>query len=540
MADAMGERQVVLPMLPAGPGTRRLALIAVAVSLATFLVIAPFAQVKLPQVPAFLACYELAVVINNLITAVLIVSQFTIARSRALLVLACGYFFTALMAAIHALTFPGLFSEPGLLGALRESTIWLYVFWHVGFPLAVIAYVVLEGTQAERVRLSAWRAVLVAAAVTAGTVLALAAIAFTSEGFLPPLVRDHGLTLTRVVVIATIVVVVLVALVLLWRRPTRSVLDLWLLVALVAWLADIGLSLILNAGRFDLGFYAGRLFGLAQASFVLLMLLLETGALYQRLARSLEAERVERERRLNELQSELIHVSRLSELGHMVLALAHEVNQPLNAITNYIRAGQRMIETGGAIKARPVLDKAANQALRAGQIIDRLRSFVKNGEAVRHVEHLENVIQETVELALVGSTRKTVKPELRLHPDATIAVIDRIQIQQVLLNLIRNAIDAMANSIDRELIIATAPFGDDMIEISVADRGPGLAAEVRDRLFQPFVTTKMSGMGVGLSISRSIVEAHGGHIAARDNPGGGAVFWFCVPRAREGVGHIAA
>jgi two-component system sensor kinase FixL len=298
-----------------------------------------------------------------------------------------------------------------------------------------------------------------------------------------------------------------------------------------AWLCDIALSAMLNGGRFDFGFYAGRIYGLAAASFVLVVLLLETIALYARLARSLEAERRERERRLNELRSELIHVARVSELGQMVSALAHEVNQPLTAIGNYLRAGQRLVRAGDTAKLEAALAKASDEATRASAVIRRLRDFIKKSDSVRRPEDLGPMLEETVALALVAADRRSVGVELRVDPAASAALIDKIQVQQVLLNLIRNAIEAMADGLLPALVIATAPAADGMIAVSVADNGPGLVAEVRNRLFQPFVTSKSEGMGVGLSICHAIIEAHGGRIWAEDNPGGGTVFRFTVPRA---------
>ncbi len=237
----------------------------------------------------------------------------------------------------------------------------------------------------------------------------------------------------------------------------------------------------------------------------------------------------ERERRLHEVQSELIHMSRLSELGPMVSTLAHEVNQPLTAIQNYLRAGYLLAVSGELEKAQSLFIKAIEQSERADAIIRRLREFVRKGETSRQRESLPKIIEEASALSLVGQKAHGVRVAMRLDPLAAWVVVDKVQIQQVLFNLVRNAIEAMAEWSRREVVIAAAPADEGMIEISVADTGPGLAPEVRQRLFQPFVTTKPAGMGVGLSICRSIVEAHGGRMSARDNPGGGTVFRFTVP-----------
>jgi two-component system, LuxR family, sensor kinase FixL len=240
-------------------------------------------------------------------------------------------------------------------------------------------------------------------------------------------------------------------------------------------------------------------------------------------------ERQERDRRLQEVQAELIHVSRLSELAQMVSALAHEVNQPLSAITAYLKATSRFLGSGDQQKAAAIVERAAEQTDRASAIIRRLREFVKKGDAERRAEDLAKVIDEATALAMVGTKNQGVTVRLELDTRVPPAIIDKIQIQQVLFNLMRNAIEAMAASEQRELIIATLQLESGWIEISISDTGPGLAPHVRRNLFQPFVTTKATGMGVGLSICRSIVEAHGGNLRAEDRPGGGTTFRFTMP-----------
>lgn len=238
-------------------------------------------------------------------------------------------------------------------------------------------------------------------------------------------------------------------------------------------------------------------------------------------------ERQQRERRLGELQSELIHVSRLSELGQMASALAHEVNQPLTAMTNYLNALRRLLAAGNQQAAEQAIERVAEQANRAREIIQGLRALVRKGETRKQVESLPKTIEEASALALVGIGRG-LKLEIRIGDDAAEAIIDKIQIQQVLLNLIRNAAEAMADSPRRELSITTGRAAG-MVEISIVDTGPGLPASVRARLFQPFVTTKPTGLGVGLSVCRAIVEAHGGELRAEDANGGGAIFRLTVP-----------
>ena len=254
-------------------------------------------------------------------------------------------------------------------------------------------------------------------------------------------------------------------------------------------------------------------------------------------------ERQQTEARLQELQSELVHISRLSAMGEMASALAHELNQPLSAIANYMKGSRRLLEGSSEANAailRDAMDKAADQALRAGQIIRRLRDFVARGETERRVEDVKKLVEEASALALVGAKDQGIRVHFQFDPSIGFVFADRVQIQQVLLNLMRNAIEAMESSQKRELVISTAAAEGSLVEISVADSGAGIAPEIYAQLFQPFVTTKTQGMGVGLSISRTIVEAHGGFISQRPNPGGGTVFHFTLPAVtKEGADDAA-
>ena len=244
------------------------------------------------------------------------------------------------------------------------------------------------------------------------------------------------------------------------------------------------------------------------------------------------SERQQTEARLQELQSELVHISRLTAMGEMASALAHELNQPLSAIANYLKGSKRLLEAGTDERSgmlRDALDKAGDQALRAGDIIRRLREFVARGEGERRVESVSKLTEEASALALVGAKELGVRVTFRLDPEADLVLADRVQVQQVLVNLIRNAIEAMEGSVRRELFVQSAPFMDGMVVIDVADTGSGVSEEIASQLFQPFVTTKQQGMGVGLSISRTIVEAHGGQIWVEPNPSGGTIFRLTLP-----------
>ena len=243
-------------------------------------------------------------------------------------------------------------------------------------------------------------------------------------------------------------------------------------------------------------------------------------------------ERRSQERRMQELQSELVHVSRLTAMGEMASSLAHELNQPLAAITSYLRGASTLLkaEKIDTDRVREAMDRSAEQALRAGDIIKRLREFVAKGETDHAVESPAKLLEEAAALALVGAREQGVRVSLLCDHELPDILVDKIQIQQVALNLIRNAVEAMEAAPRRELTISVGRR-DDLAFFSVADTGSGIAPAIAKHLFQPFVTSKSSGMGVGLSICRTIIEAHGGRIVARPNEGGGTVFEFTLPFA---------
>lgn len=265
----------------------RLALAVVLASALLFLLFVPFARLKLPELWAFIPVYQSALAIIDLITASLLFTQFTIVRSRALLVLACGYLFTCVIVIVHGLTFPGLFAATGLLGAGPQTTAWLYAFWHLGFPIAVIAYARLKDRKGGNARF------LYAVGAVGVAVLCLSLLATAGHGLLPEVMRGNGYTPVLPVVVAAICMLAMVALAELWRSSRQSTIDLWLMVAMCAWVFDIALSALLNGGRFDLGFYAGRLYGLAAATFVLIALMSRTAGLYAKLSQTLDTEQAQ-------------------------------------------------------------------------------------------------------------------------------------------------------------------------------------------------------------------------------------------------------
>lgn len=243
-------------------------------------------------------------------------------------------------------------------------------------------------------------------------------------------------------------------------------------------------------------------------------------------------ERQEAAARIDAVQGELARLARLNEMGEMASTLAHELNQPLAAIANYVQGCTRIASSMAGEQAATLagaLQEAAKQTLRAGDIIRHLREFVTRGDTERQRADLKTLIEEAGALALVGSRERGIRTQFEFTARQDQVVVDRVQVQQVLTNLMRNAIEAMRESERRELTVRTLSSADGTLTVEVSDTGPGISEEIASRLFQPFVTSKPGGMGIGLSISRRIIQSHGGDLAARRNEFGGATFSFTLP-----------
>jgi len=259
----------------------------------------------------------------------------------------------------------------------------------------------------------------------------------------------------------------------------------------------------------------------------------ETGRFFTGFVQDL-TERRETEVRLEELQNELARVSRISEMGTMASSLAHELNQPLAAIANYLEGAISLLgqsDDEDVLMARAALQEATQQSLRAGRIVRGLRDFIGRGDSEKTIESLGKLISEANALALIGAREQGVEVSMRLDPEVDMVMVGRVQVQQVLINLIRNAIDAMAGSARKYILIQSEPYAHGFVRVGVEDSGTGIETDVAARLFEPFQTTKDTGMGLGLSICRTIVEAQGGTIWVEPALDGGTIFYFTLPRA---------
>ena len=378
--------EILLSTLPPDRRQKRQAFAVALVSITVFAALVPFAKRQLPPIWPFIPVYQSAIVINDLITAVLLFGQYGILRWRALLALATGYVFTAFMGVAHMLSFPGLFAPDGLLGSGPQTTAWLFMFWHLGLPLAVIVYALSGGP-----RPTEWRH-RPRAAVAGSIVGALAAtcaatlVATVGHDALPALMSANRYAPVLVYVVGGVWAANLLALVVLSRRRRRSVLDLWMMVVLCAWLLDIALSAMLNAGRFDVGFYAGRIYGLLASMLVLLVLLLESGALYVQAARALEGER--RERRLVEQKTE--------ELNTLTASLESEVEERTAELETM------NVELQAEIAERERAEGSADDARhRLAGIIDSAMDAIITVDDQQHI-----VVFNTTAEALFGCSRE--------------------------------------------------------------------------------------------------------------------------------------
>ena len=509
----------ILSSLSPSPAQRRLALAVLLALLAAFLITEGLlSTIQLGRIDAFVPAYATAMFVSDLITAVLLFAQFSILRSPALLAIASGYLFTALIIIPWMLTFPGVFAPGGLLGAGLQSTSWLYTLWHAGFAMCVIAYALLrDADPAKRLwRGSAVAAILLSIAATAAVVWALAFIVIAGDALLPPINLDPVHFSTVWLYIAgCLVLLSVLAVTLLWIRR-HSVLDLWLMVVMSAYAIEICMIAFPIPARFSFGWYAGRVFGLLSGSLLLFVLLYEITILYAQLLRAVSAQRREREARL--MTGDAVSAS-----------IAHEVKQPLTGMITNADAGLRWLERSMPGEAKAAFEQIIADGHRAAAVIGSIRAIFKKDARNRTSLDINELIGEALALTRGDLQRHRIQVQAEL--DALLPKVrgDRIQLQQVLLNLITNAIDSMAAKDGARVLGLKSEVRDGAsVTVSVADTGTGIGSQELERIFNPLFTTKSGGMGMGLSICRSIIEAHDGQLWVTPNKPEGAVFQFML------------
>lgn len=511
--------------------TRREKQLAACVLLAlvgALLVTAPFARIQLANTEILLPAYAAAVLLNELITAALLLALYFVQRSLAVLALSAGYLFTGLTVIPWAISFPGVFEALGVDMGL-QSTASIAVLRRIAFPLFVLAYALLKG--AGPLIRSPGRSVeidiLLSVAVVVVIVCVLTWLIAADDGALPTFMRDTRNISPLWQYVPPIAIFLYIAGIgALWFQK-RSVLDLWLMVVLCTLLIEIVLLSYVSGGiRLSIGWWAGRICGLISASTVLVVLLSETTVLYARLTRSVAAERRTRE-------------ARLSAMEALSATIAHEVNQPVASMVTNANAGLRWLSREGpdADEARAALERIVRDGHRAGEVIKGVRTMFRKGTRERalldvNIPLVQAIMRSRAEASVDHVVIQTVLAE-NLPP----IMGSRVQLEQVVSNLIANGLDAVraVPEQNRVLLVSSSLQDAETVVVSVEDNGPGLDPEHDERIFAPFYTTKPDGMGMGLMFCRSVVEAHGGRLWAEKKKPRGAIFRFTLPCSIEEV-----
>jgi signal transduction histidine kinase len=524
MMEISHQPQFLLATLPPSRGQIRLALgIAVAL-LVVFLIAAPFATIQLQRVDGFVPAYQSIYAVNDLITSALIFAQFTIVRRWALFALAMGFLYTALIAIAHGLNFPGAVAPTGLFGAGVQTTAWLYNFWKAGLPLAVILYSLLKDD--DRATSASQRSpgfiIFSGVAVVIALVGGLTWSAIAGEQLLPSLLRGDALrynegTLRLVAVLQLLLCIG--ALLFLWFRR-NCVLDLWLVVLSFTLLLEVTMSSLLAGGRFDIGWYTSRVFGLAASIVVLIVLLSETTTLYANLARSVLRQRSARD-------------ARQIAMDAMAASIAHEVSQPLTAMVTNAHAGLLWLtnKTPNVDEARASLEGIVSDGHRAGEVIRSVRAMFKSDVRGRVWLSINDIVREVLKVLEIDLRMQGVSVSTELREGLPKIFVHRGQLQQVFLNLVTNAIEAMTvtGRVRSLRITSNIDSKSSDVVVTVEDTGTGIDKQNKDRIFETFFTTKATGTGMGLTICRSIIESHGGNLEVSANIPYGTIFHVVLP-----------
>jgi signal transduction histidine kinase len=522
----------LISLLPPSKAHKRGALAVSTFFLVAFVISFRSAKAMLPQSDIYIPLVATAMCLNDLVTASLLLAQFSVVRSRALLWLANGYIFTALVVAVYAVFWRGAFHSTGLLGAGPQTLPWLYLIWHAGLPTSVIVYALLKSQEHRTppvARDSVLRFILASIACTVLVVCGLTWCVTRFQEILPVLVTplnqastfsDFG---TGAVLFASIS-----ASVLQWRSWRRSVLDLWLSVVTLAWIFG-SIMLVAIGGRYDVAWYATPGFSIVSATLVLLVLLSESLTLHAQLAISVLAQRREREGR------------RLS-MDVMSGAIAHEFTQPLSVIMTSADAAVRWLDRTppDVGEAQDSLKRIARDARRADRIIQSVRttfSSVRHGTGLQPRAPIDTneLIRESIAILRGELEAAQIIVRLELAKELMLIPVDSGQLQQVLLNLITNATDAMRATTDRARVlkVTSRTVESTSVCVSIEDTGTGIDPRDIDRVVEPFFTTKSNGMGLGLAICRSIVESYEGTVTVGPNAPHGSIFRINLPSSQD-------
>jgi signal transduction histidine kinase len=481
-------------------------------------------DVLLPRQDAFVPIANTIITINDVITAALLSTQYSVTRHRALLVLASGYLFKALLLIPHALTFPGAFAPAGLLGAHTQTTAWLYQAQHIAFLLAAIGYTMLRDRPDPAAANNRRAAVPIMAsfAAVAAAVLILTYITTADASLLPPIMADpmhisSGFQRTG----QRVMLLIGCGAILVFRRRPTSAIDLWLLVAIWSWLFESLLQAIVQT-RFSLVFYVSRTMGVVSSTFVLTALLSESLMLHRRLVLATVAREQERE-------------GHRTAIDIIVGSLAHELRQPLTSILSNEGAGSKLLaaQPPDHEEVAAAFADIRGSVLRANEIIDSVRDMFAVSPPDRGPIDVNDLAMQAVELMRIELETHRVTVDLQLAPELPPVHGHRGQLLEVLLNGLKNGLDSLAGVPDRprQLCVRTSALERGGLSIDIEDSGGGIDPRMRNRQFEPFYSTKASGMGLGLSICLSIVVAHGGTLSLKPRAPHGAVFRVELPAA---------
>jgi signal transduction histidine kinase len=518
--DPSQDFPIVIASMPASTQERKSAIRVVILFAIITGTLTPFADVQLARVDAFIPVIQTVMCVADLVTAALLFAQYSVEPRFAILAVASGYITSGLFAFLQTLAFPGGYSPTGVIGDGRDSSAWLFVFWHTCFPLAIMIYALFKDRPPDTSGKSVVTAICVAVALALAAFAGLSWIATAGTAYLPSIYVDGATqqTLTANLLNLFMWLWGLAALAVLFLRR-RTVLDLWLMVTLCAWMPNFIAATFMTTFRFSVGWYMARGFALIASCTVLIVLLTETTVLFARLANLIVLLRRERGNRLMSLKA-------------ATSAMAHELRQPLTAIGLHSHAAEIHLRKTPANfeQVGESLREIRSAAEQAANVISSVRALFKDTQPRRASVAIDHIAQQALTLAnhdlQVNQVSVTAQYDGKLPP----VEADSMQLQQVVLNLIKNAIDAMAATppSSRALRVSTSFGSDSHVLLRVEDTGPGLAANP-ERIFEPFVTTKTDGMGLGLAISRTIIEAHGGKLRVANTGPQGTTFEVALP-----------
>ena len=514
---------LVIATMPATDRHRTIAVGVVILLTVAAAAVAPFASIQVARFDAFIPVLQTVVSVADLVTAILLFAQFSIQPQRALLALASGYIFSGSFAFLQTLAFPGGYAPAGLIGDSLNTAAWMYVLWHTTFPSAILVYA-LSKDMTGAARLPG-RPAMTAIVITVTCVLAVIAgltwIVTAKTEYLPVLfttdVRFNS-RLPNQINLALWLWGFIVLAVLFARR--RTILDLWLMVTLLAYMPNFLVAIIGSSIRFTIGWYAARGFILVGSCLLLSVLLVEITLLYSRLASAIILQRRER-------------TNRLLSVDAATAAIAHEINQPLGAMSLNCDAALECLKATplDLEELRSCLTDVKNDNSRANGIVAGIRALFKTTARQRTMIDVNRLVREV--LRMVENDLRVHRVSVSTEFQAGVPQVraDPIQLQQVILNLVKNAIDAIAigpTTINAIRLITTYD-GKAVVSVSVQDTGPGIATENETQIFDPFFSTKASGMGLGLSISQRIIEDHGGSLRLTETSSKGCIFEITLP-----------